>query len=89
MAALRYAADRGIANMTRISFPAINIGRKFIAGRIVNAFGFSHSLLQHFHNRGVKSEGPNDSPRVDARPKKRFRGINIADPRYMTLVEQK
>ena len=55
--------------MTRISLPAINRGRIFIAGRIVNAFGFSHSLLRHFHNRGVKSvspcaaEGPADSPK--------------------------
>ena len=66
------------------------MGRKFIAGRIVNAFGFSQSLLPHFHNRGAKRVSPGATEGCgDSRPKKRFRGINIADPRYMMLVEQK
>jgi hypothetical protein len=63
----------------------VDAGRKFIAGRIVNAFGFSDRLLQHFQNRGAQSVAAG----LDTRAKKRFRGINIADLRYMALVEQK
>ncbi len=84
-----------MATITGLSFAAVNSGRKFIAGRIVNAFGFSNRLLEHFHDRGVKgipaslANGTGRLARVNARAKKRFRGINIADPRYMALIEQK
>jgi hypothetical protein len=84
-----------MATMAQIPFTSVDSSRKFVAGRIVNAFGFSRRLLEHFENGMMERQAAgfrkaaDTLARIDLRPKKRLRRINISHPGYFSLIEQK
>ena len=60
----------------------IESGREFIAGRIINAFGVGQRLFEQFNGKKKVAEHAKKVP-AGTRLRKRFRGINIADPKFI------